>query len=80
MKRIPKLKWLKISRQFDVICLAFFKVIAYNVIHKVKEISKGKENKMKITVFENGKAVEKEITYAEFKKMMEKTEVVWRNK
>ena len=35
---------------------------------------------MKITVFENGKAVEKEITYAEFKKMMEKTEVVWRNK
>lgn len=33
---------------------------------------------MKITVFENGKPVEKEISYAEYKKMMENSTVIWR--
>lgn len=35
---------------------------------------------MKITIFENGKAKEKEISYKEYKEMMEKTSVIWRKK
>ena len=34
---------------------------------------------MKITVFENGKPIEKEISYSEYKKMMEGSSVVWRS-
>lgn len=34
---------------------------------------------MIITVFENGKPVEKEISIKEFQKTKEKTELVWRN-
>ena len=35
---------------------------------------------MKITVFENGKPVEKEISYKEYKEIMERTSIIWRKK